>query len=71
MKSQVIVKIKMRDLFEESPRIFFWPEVNNLVILNPPTLFFFATLEGSNGRKLAVNIETVVEEHGLIEIGEL
>lgn len=71
MKDQVIVSVKMGDLFGQPIRVFYYPKADNFLILNPPSIFFFATIEGSNGRKLAVNLDSVVEEMGLIEIGDL
>lgn len=61
----------MKDLFEETIEVYWSEKMNNLMIINPPTLFMLATIQGSNNRKLCVNKEHAIKEYELIYIGEL
>lgn len=60
----------MKDLFGPPIKVYYWPGADNLVLLNPPTLFMLATMEGSNGRKLCVVEEDAIKWYGLIYVGD-
>ena len=61
----------MKDLFVEPVEIYYDPEFNNLILINPATMFMLATMQGSNNRKLCINKDHEIEKRNLTFIGEL
>jgi hypothetical protein len=60
-----------RDIFAEPVEVYYDPEFDNLILINPPTLFMLATMQGSNDRKLCVNKEYEIKKRKLTLIGVL
>ena len=62
---------EMKDIFEK-PQLVFWSHrFNNFMIYTRPTFGMFATVEGSNNRKLCVSESHFEKEFELELIGEL
>jgi hypothetical protein len=59
------------DLFAEPIGVYYDPEFDNLLLLNPATLFMLPTMQGSNNRKLCVNIEHEIKKRNLTYVGDL
>lgn len=57
-------------MFNDIIEIYYFPRMENIILINPATLFMFATVEGSSGRKLCVNKESYIKENDLIYVGD-
>ncbi len=61
----------MNDVFVEPIEVYYHPQFDNFILINSATIFMFATLEGSNGRKLCINKDWEINKRGLVLCGEL
>lgn len=60
------------NLFDNKPLVLYSRRFDNLLIFTYPTLFMFATYEGSSKRKMCVTgIQQVLDETDSVVIGEL
>lgn len=48
-------KDQANNIFYEPQLVLYWAEKDNVLIYTPPTIFMFATIEGSTPRKLCVS----------------
>jgi len=61
----------VKDIFTEEIEVYYAPEFDNLLLINPATIFMLPTIEGSSGRKMCVNKEHEIKTKNMIYLGVL